>query len=75
VLNIAPLSSLEDINKKYKKLVKQMHPDRGGESGEIVEINKAYEILRDYIRNYKFLFTEEEIQKQYPQEFLKKFKV
>jgi len=76
-LNIAPLSSLEDINKKYKKLVKQLHPDvnKNDENDKIVEINKAYEILRDYIRNYKFTFSEDEILRQYPSEFLKKFKV
>ena len=76
-MNIAPLSSLEDINKKYKKLVKQLHPDMNNhnENDKIIEINRAYEILRDYIRNYKFTFSEDEILRQYPGEFLKKFKV
>ncbi|WP_459978227.1 J domain-containing protein [Nautilia lithotrophica] len=77
MLNVAPLSSLEDINKKYKKLVKQLHPDMNNhnENDKIIEINRAYEILRDYIRNYKFTFSEDEILRQYPSEFLKKFKV
>ncbi|GAB6073473.1 hypothetical protein JCM15786_01300 [Nautilia lithotrophica] len=45
------------------------------ENDKIIEINRAYEILRDYIRNYKFTFSEDEILRQYPSEFLKKFKV
>jgi len=70
------LSSLEEINKKYKKLVKRTHPDlNGGDNDKITEINKAYEILRDYVKNYKFTFSEDEILRQYPSEFLKKFKV
>ncbi|ACM92123.1 dnajb11 protein [Nautilia profundicola AmH] len=75
MLGIAPLSSFEDINKKYKKLVKQTHPDLNDNNDKITEINRAYEILREYIRNYKFTFSEDEILKQYPSEFLKKFKV
>ena len=69
------MSSFEDINKKYKKLVKETHPDINKENDKITEINKAYEILKSYIKNYKFTFSEDEILKQYPHEFLKKFKV
>ena len=39
------------------------------------EINWAYTILKHYIENYKFMFTEEEIIKQIPGEYIKKFKV
>ena len=66
---------MDDINKKYKKLVRELHPDINGENDKILEINRAYEILKDYIKNYKFTFSEDEILKQYPSEFLKKFKV
>jgi len=72
---VAPLSTLEEISKKYKKLVKQAHPDAGGNGENILKINEAYEVLKDYIKNYKFTFSEEEISRQYPAEFLKKFKV
>jgi hypothetical protein len=30
------------------------------------EINKAYKILMTYINNFKFKFTKEEFQEQYP---------
>jgi hypothetical protein len=39
------------------------------------EINNAYRILKNYIMNYKFTFSEDEIKKQYPEEFHKNFKV
>ncbi len=39
------------------------------------EINWAYSVLKNYIENYKFLFSEDEIMKQLPNEYIKKFKV
>jgi hypothetical protein len=39
------------------------------------EVNKAYNILKDYIMNFKFSFSEDEIKKQYPNEFIKNFRV
>jgi len=39
------------------------------------ELNWAYEVLRGYIKEYRFSFSEEEIVKQYPGEFIKKFRI
>ena len=39
------------------------------------ELNEAYQTLKEYIENYKFLFSEEEIRRQYPDEYIKKFRV
>jgi len=39
------------------------------------EINWAYEVLKDYIFNYKFMFSEDEVNRQYPESFFKKYKV
>jgi DnaJ-class molecular chaperone len=69
------LSSVKDIEKKYKLLAKKFHSDVGGDEEKMKEINKAYKILKDYVNNYKFTFSEEEIKKQYPEEFHKNFKV
>jgi len=68
------LSSLKDINKNYKRLAKIIHKENLGEE-RMKELNKAYEILKKYIENYKFTFSDEEIQRQYPEEFIKKFRV
>jgi len=72
---VPPLSTLQDINKKYKKLARKYHSDTGGNDEKMARINWAYEILKEYINNFKFTFSEEEILRQYPEEFLKKFKV
>jgi len=69
------LSTIKDIEKNYKKLAKKFHSDIGGDEEEMKKINKAYKILKDYINNFKFTFSEDEIKKQYPKEFHKKFKV
>jgi len=66
---------LKDIRKKYKILSKKYHTDINGDKEKIQEINWAYYVLKEYIENYKFLFNEEEIIKQFPNEFIKKFKV
>ena len=39
------------------------------------KINEAYKILKEYVENYKFMFNEEEVTKQCPDEFIKKFRV
>jgi DnaJ-class molecular chaperone len=74
-LEIPPLSTVEDIKKKYKKKAKLLHSDKGGRDEDMAKLNWAYEVLINYIKNYKFTFSEEEILRQYPEEFLKKFKV
>jgi len=73
-LQIKPLSSLKDINKNYKRLAKIIFENNLGEE-KMKELNKAYGILKDYVENYKFSFSKEEIEKQFPEEFIKKFKV
>jgi len=65
-LDVKPLSTIEEINKNYKRLTKEYHPDINNKNDKIVEINKAYEILKSYIKKYRFTFSEEEIKKQYP---------
>jgi len=73
-LQIKPLSSLKDINKNYKRLAKIIHQNNLGEE-RMKELNRAYNVLKDYIENYKFSFSTEEIEKQFPEEFIKKFKI
>jgi len=74
-LNVKPLSSADDIKKGYLALCKRYHTDNGGDEDMIKKINWAYEILSEYIKNYRFSFTEDEIIRQYPGEFNKKFRI
>lgn len=47
VLQIPRAASAADIKAAYRQLVKQHHPDAGGDPKRIVAINVAYEILGD----------------------------
>ncbi len=60
--------SLKDITNRYRYLASRMHPDVGGEDEQMAEINEAYDLLKRYIENYRFSFSEEEIARQFPQE-------
>jgi len=66
VLGLPPLVSLKDIRQRYYLLAKKYHPDIGGDKSEMERINRAYKLLKEYIENYKFSFSEEEILKQFP---------
>ena len=46
ILKVNPNAKLEDIKKAYRDLVKIHHPDKGGDSKAILEINAAWEILK-----------------------------
>ena len=61
------LENKDDIKKRYLKLSKEFHPDMpDGDEKEFQKINEAYKILITYIDNFKFRFTQEEFQDQYP---------
>jgi DnaJ-class molecular chaperone len=69
ILGLPPLSSLNDIKRQYKNLSKKYHPDVEGDDTKMKQLNEAYEILMNYAQEYKFSFSEDEIKKQYPNEF------
>ncbi len=69
-LNLSSLVSLNDIKKRYRELSKKFHPDLNSQNSQkFREINEAYKILKDYIENYRFTFSKEEIIKQFPREY------
>ena len=47
ILKVDSSAKLEDIKKAYRKLVKIHHPDKGGDVKVILEINAAWEILKN----------------------------
>jgi len=74
-LGLPTMVSYRDIKERYRYLSMKHHPDKGGEAEEMAKINEAYTILKNYIENYKFSFSEEEILKQFPhKEHAQKFK-
>ncbi len=46
ILKVHPSAKLEEIKKAYRKLVKIHHPDKGGDSAVMLEINSAWETLK-----------------------------
>ncbi len=75
VLGLPTMVSYKEIKKRYKELSKRHHPDKGDESERMAKINEAYAILKNYIENYRFSFSEEEILRQYPfEEYKNKFR-
>ncbi len=77
ILELPPFITKKEIQDQYKKLSKKYHPDFNKKSSEkMIQINKAYQILMEYIKNYRYSFDEEEIAKQLPYfHFQKKFKI
>jgi len=48
VLGLSPGASLDDAARAYRRLAKEWHPDRVGDTGmaRMIELNVAYEMLR-----------------------------
>ncbi len=66
-LDLISLCSKEDVRKKYLKLSRLYHPDmEGGSTEKFQEIRKAYEVLVEYMENFRFTFTQEEFKQQNP---------
>jgi len=41
ILNLTPIANAAQIRESYKKLIWQAHPDRGGSTDKVVELNEA----------------------------------
>ncbi len=74
-LGLPTMVSWKEIKERYRLLSQKYHPDKGGESEKMAQLNRAYNILKTYIENYRFSFSEEEILKQFPHnEYVNKFR-
>ena len=66
-LELLSLTTKEHVRKKYLKLSRQYHPDmEGGSTEKFQEIRKAYEVLVEYMDNFRFVFDEKEFKQQNP---------
>lgn len=52
------MSSLDELRTMYRKLALQHHPDRGGSTQYMQEINAEYEYLSKYLINSNTTFSE-----------------
>ncbi len=67
-MELPVLISIKELKQRYKVLASTHHPDLGGDSEKMAKINDAYRLLKSYMDNFKFTFTQEEIYKQFPQD-------
>lgn len=47
VLGVDKSADAGSIKKKYRKLARELHPDRGGDPEKLMQVNGAYEIVGD----------------------------
>lgn len=69
ILDLHDRISLAEIKEQYRTLMKRWHPDTCPEAKEVCEeksrqITEAYNLLMEYVANYKYSFTKEEVAMQ-----------
>ncbi|MEI7816524.1 MAG: J domain-containing protein [Desulfuromonadales bacterium] len=74
VLGLRERSTIGEIKSRHRELVKRYHPDSGdgGDDEKIRGVNAAYQVLLDYIAEYRFSFAEDEFYEQNPEENLRR---
>jgi DnaJ-class molecular chaperone len=79
LLGLPQEATLSEIKDAYRRRAKEYHPDkqklgkRKEYSQKMTRINKAYEILMDYLEQYRFSFSEEEVKKNDPDRDMRRF--
>jgi len=66
-LGLPKLLTKDEIKQQYRKLARQYHPDRSGDSIRMEAINHAYDILMDYIEHFRYRLDDTEIAQQFPE--------
>jgi DnaJ domain len=54
ILGASEDASPREIERLYKRLAHQRHPDRGGDEEEMKALNEAYQVLRDNVTRRKY---------------------
>lgn len=80
ILGLDKKATLEDIKKAYRELVKKNHPDRHlGEDKatyvkKMVQINQAYSLIMDYVRQFEISFEKDTVEQYDPEKAIRRFK-
>lgn len=76
ILELPLFVNIKEIKSRYKELVLRYHPDRGGDRERFERVVRSYKILEEYTQNYRFDFSKDEVERQYPNELYgNKFKI
>ena len=54
VLGLTKGADANEIKKAYRKLAKELHPDKGGDENKFKEVSEAYEVLSDADKKAKY---------------------
>ena len=54
VLGLKKGATADEIKKAYRKLAKELHPDKGGDENKFKEVSEAYEVLSDADKKAKY---------------------
>ena len=54
ILGVSPESSFEEIKIAYKKKAKELHPDTGGSQEKFIELQTAFDILKDSSKRHLY---------------------
>jgi DnaJ-class molecular chaperone len=79
LLGLNETATAKQIKQAYRRLAFRHHPDRSAKSGEgeeiMKQVNRAYRLLQDYVDNYSYPFTKEDVTKAYPYEqYLRRYR-
>ncbi len=66
ILGLPKLITRSDIQKQYHFMAKKYHPDLGGDAEKMEQINTAYQVLMQYIEEFRYTFDKEEVSRQFP---------
>lgn len=67
-MKLPPLITIKDLKKRYRELSKSMHPDKGGNAESMQKLSASYSLILEYMENFRFQFSEEEVAAQFPYE-------
>lgn len=48
ILGVEQTATRDDIDKAYKKRAREVHPDRGGSTEDMIKVNAAYESIKQF---------------------------
>ncbi len=49
ILGISPTTDIGFLRTRYRELAKMYHPDKGGEEGQMLRINEAYQTIMNFL--------------------------
>ena len=66
-LGLRETSTLKEVKEAYRNLAKIHHPDKNGNAETMNEVSNAYNMIMQYIENYRYSFSQKEVRMQNPE--------